>query len=300
VTVDGLNVLGYAPGGSSLSPLKLDNINLTGSQTTASTIYGNLNSGVETTTLPVAPQSFNEVAAVASFVASDINVYDSLGAQHALNIAFFKLGPNQWTARAYIDGADVGGVAGQPVQVGADATLAFSSSGSITEQSAAAAVITAQPAYSGGAAAGNFTIDLSSFSQYASSSLVNAVTQDGIGVGSIEEYSIEKTGELYANLSGGTRQLIGTIPLAMFTNIDGLDRVGGTLYRNGATVGTISVGTAGDDGRGTIQGAALERSAVDIGEEFTELVLLQRGYQANSQMLNAASGMIKDTIGLML
>lgn len=297
VTAEGLPVLGIKPGAEVLSVLNFSDIEAAAKATQAGVLVGNINSSAAVTQVPNNPETFNAIAAAAGFIASDLTVFDSLGAPHALSLAFYKTEANKWTVVAYLDGADVGGEAGKPVQVG-QANLVFSENGVIAEGNAANAVININANYGDGAQAGNFTLDLAGMTQYAGSSMINRFNQDGQTIGSPQGLEIDKDGGVYVRMSGGSRYLVGALQLANFTNVDGLDRVGGSLYRAGTEVGEIGVAAPGAEGRGVLRGGGLERSSVDLSNEFVDLVLLQRGYQANSQILNATSTMLRETIGL--
>ena len=298
--VNGLDqqVLGYAPGATTLSPLSLNNINLTGSVTTTASLTGNINASLPLTTVPANPQTFQELGQAASYVAT-MDVYDSLGQSHNVSVNYFKTGMNTWTVQAYMDGGDVGGTAGVPVKVGTDATLTFNTSGALDAANAANAKITATPAYGNGAAGGNFTIDFSKFTQFASASSLSGLAQNGQSAGNVKNFEIATDGGLYANLDSGARQLVGTIQLANFTNVDGLQRSGSLIFRSSEDTGTISVGTPGNGAFGKLMGGTLERSNVDITNEFVDLVVLQRGSQANSQTLQVGNELLRDTIALM-
>jgi len=299
VNSDGETVLGLLPGGTALSTINMYAAGTaSGVATSMAKLVGNLDAQSSATAVSANPQSFNEIARLASYV-TGFSVYDSLGQMHNVTLAFFKTGANAWTAQAYMDGADVGGMAGVPVQIGGNAALTFTSAGTIDPASAAAAVITAAPNYSNGAAAGNFAINLASFTQYAAPSSLASVTQDGKGVGNVKGYEIQSDGRILAIMDSGTTQTIATIQLANFGNKDGLDRVGNTMFRADETAGERVTGSPGTGALGKLVGGALERSTVDIASQFVELVLYQRGYQANSQTFSVASDMIRETIQLM-
>ncbi|MCB0354173.1 MAG: flagellar hook-basal body complex protein, partial [Bdellovibrionales bacterium] len=284
-------------GGTTLAPIDMANIDLSGTASSNITISGNLDSREGTTTVPAAPQTFDEIGASASF-SSQYTAFDSLGVGHSMTLAYFKTDANTWTVQAYIDSSEVGGTAGIPTQVGGDATLTFSTSGVIEEANAAAAVITGTPAYSNGAAAGDFTIDLSNSSQFGGTSTVRAIDQDGEGTGDITGYEIRQNGDIVALLAGGTEIEVGTIPLADFNNVEGLQRSGNGIYLETERSGQASIGTAGTLGFGELRSSSLELSNVDIANEFVDLVVYQRGYQASSQVFNATSEILRDTIGL--
>jgi flagellar hook protein FlgE len=297
VSSDGYTVLGLAPGATTLSSLNMYNVNTAGAVTSKSTLIGNLDATLNVTAPPTNPQTFAAINESASYMASG-NVYDSLGQRHDVTIAFFKTANNTWTAQAYVDGGEVGQTAGVPVQIGQNATLNYSANGVIETANKAAAAITATPAWSNGAAAGNFSIDVSGFSQFSAASTLSNISQDGKSVGNVEGYEIKPDGQIIARMDTGSTTLVGTIQLANVTNKDGLERVGSAMFRVDKSAGTKTTSNPGVGSFGKLQGGALERSTVDISIEFVNIVMLQRGYQASSQALNTASTLLKDTLGL--
>lgn len=299
VSADGYRVMGYAPGDTqTLTGLDLLNVGSEGAATGAAAISGNLDSReAAAAAAPANPVSFADLASMSSYTAP-FRVYDSLGAEHDVRVDFTKLGANQWVAQAFIDGGDVGGTAGVPVQIGANVALNFETDGTLTAENAAAAVITAAPAYSNGAAAGNFTIDLGRFSQRATESSISGVTADGEAPGNVLSYEITANGQIMAQLDSGSLVDIGTVAMTRFGNPDGLERAGDTTFVATDQAGRLDDGAPADGGRGKTQQGSLERSTVDIADQFVDLVLFQRAYQASSQTLNAASGMIRDTLSL--
>jgi flagellar hook protein FlgE len=152
--------------------------------------------------------------------------------------------------------------------------------------------------WSNGAAASNVTVDMSNFTQFAGSSLINNITQDGRGAGNISGYEFEPDGTIFARLDTGERSQVGTLPLALFKSSDGLERTGTSTYSQSEASGELEIGRAGVGLRGTIEGRTLERSTVDIAKQFVDLVIYQRGYQANSQVLSAANELLQGTIQL--
>ncbi|RIL10345.1 MAG: hypothetical protein DCC75_04545 [Proteobacteria bacterium] len=295
---EGMRVLGLAPGGTTIGEINMVDLQQSGTPTSAASIVGNLSSTSTTTAAVANPETFSDINQAASFI-SNLTVYDSLGDSHTVTMAYYKTGTNAWTVQAYIDGADVnGGTEGVPVKLGADLNLQFDGTGVLTAASQAASTITAAPNYANGATAGNFTINLASFSQFATPSSISAVTQNGLGAGNVKSYEIRDNGEIYALRDSGTSQLVATIQLADFNNKDGLERAGNSLFRTGESAGDAATGTPGTSTLGYLRGGTLERSTVDLAGQFIDLVLFQRGYQASSQVLGSTSDMIRDTIAL--
>jgi flagellar hook protein FlgE len=298
INSSGQPILGFAPGATTLSEIDLANAQLAGTETTEAAFFGNISASDENAPLlPANPATFREIDSNANF-SSSLTVYDSLGARHELTLAFFKTDTNTWVAQAYADGADVGGEAGIPVQVGANTTLNFGGDGEIPEANLAEAVMNVTPAWSNGANGGNFTLDLSRMTQFGSSTVASAITQNGSGVGEIIDYEIQSDGGFYLLLNGGTSALVGTLQLTNFQNQDALDRIGGGLFATTGQEGTVITGNPGTGGLGEVRGAALELSNVDTAGEFTDLILYQRGYQASSKTFSTVDDMLRDTLNI--
>lgn len=293
VTSSGALVLGLPAGQAQLGAINLYNLNLTASPTTAASATGNLDASLPVATVPANPTSFREIAAAASYTQA-FSVFDSLGAARDISVGFYKTGAGTFSAQAYIDGADVGQAAGTPVKVGAAVTLAFNENGVQT----GAATIVGTPAFGDGAAVGNFTVDLSKFTQFASPSTLTNFNKDGQGSGNVKGYEIRKDGGIFANLDSGDSKLVATLQLANYANKDALERIGSNLYRPLAEAGEATIGNPGTGPFGTIGGASLERSTVDLATQFTNVILMQRGYQANAQMMTKTSELIQQTIQL--
>jgi flagellar hook protein FlgE len=303
VDADGRTVMGLAADGTTLNTINMLNTGSAAVATTQIAISGNLNSSDPIGTLPVAPTSWSDIteSGAASFI-QNINLYDSLGNSRSVTLAFAKsdASSRNWSVQAYIDGEDVtGGTAGQPVSLGTLSNYTFGEDGTIPAEAVTSAALTlSNISFSNGAAAGNVTIDLSNFTQYASGSTVNSISNNGQGTGEASGYEVTSSGEIVAVLDSGARKTLATLALAKFVNQDGLIREGSSLFDEGDGVGARTIATANSSGLGQVQSGALELSNVDISEEFVDLIMYQRGYQASSQTLNAASALIRETLQL--
>jgi flagellar hook protein FlgE len=176
--------------------------------------------------------------------------------------------------------------------------ITFGPDGSIAPANQAAARLVATPAWTGGAAAGNISINFGQYTQYSAPSSMIFKTKNGSTVGEVQDYEIDKSGRIMASLTNGSIAQVGTIQLATFVNVDGLQRIGNGSYIAGTDAGAVSIGAPGTKGKGVTRGSSLERSTTDMSGEFVNLVVYQRGYQANSQILNAANEILQQTIGL--
>ncbi len=296
-TAAGEPVLGYQGADvAQLVPINMEQVNIQAVATTTLELFGNIDASLPVTTPPPAGSTFADINNAATFVASQ-SVYDSLGERHDVTVCFFKNSANQWTVQSYVNGSETGAGENVPVQVG-QVVLNFNSNGQIDDAAAPTANIQGTINWSNGAAASNLTIDLQAFTQYAGGSRVTNSTQDGRGGGEILAYDIDSAGGIFALLASGDRAQVGTLPVAVVQNVDGLKRQGGALFATSAESGALQIGLAGQGGSGQLAPNSLESSNVDIANQFVELVIYQRGYQANSQVLSAASEMLKGTIAL--
>jgi flagellar hook protein FlgE len=127
--------------------------------------------------------------------------------------------------------------------------------------------------------------------QYAEPSATFGTSQDGIQPATVTGVSLEDGGGLVASYSNGNQVTIAQLALASVTNPDSLIALANNKYRAGITTITPSVGTAGTGNRGNIVGGAIEASNVDMATEFTNLIVYQRGYQANSKVVTTINQM---------
>jgi len=299
-TNTGQQVLGYAVGGEELAPINMRTVTgIAGQATTAASLAGNLPSNAAITTPPANPATFSALADSASYQTT-LEVYDSLGASHPVTLSFFRTAANSWTVQAHSNGSDIqGGTAGVPTQLGANVNLTFTANGLIDPANLAAATLPIAPTFANGSAPAAISIGLGNFVQFASPGSTTSINVDGKGAGRVESYEIEKNGTIQAILSNGSRAPLGTLILADVTNVDGLERVGDNDFGQTAKSGTTTFLRPGDDRAGLIVGQSLEQSTTDIGKEFTTLVLMQRGYEANSKILNSTSDLMRQTIQLL-
>ena len=161
------------------------------------------------------------------------------------------------------------------------------------------------PSWRNGAAAVNFSWDLvdpngaATITQYAAGSATSSVTQNGSPTGAVASIiSINQSGQLVASFGIGRTVVVGQLALATFNNPQGLVKAGTNYYSESEASGNPSVGIAGSGGRGTLIGSSLEQSNVDIAQEFTQMILAQRGYQANSKSITVADELLLETLNL--
>jgi flagellar hook protein FlgE len=296
-TSEGLPVLGYSGTDAEvLGTINMVNLDRIPEATTAVTIFGNLDGSVRTGQPPENPATFREVGESAAFVSTQ-SVFDASGKRRDIQMFYYKNNPNQWTVQAYVNGADVGQAADLPVLLG-QTTVNFNNVGQIPEDQQAQAVLNLNPAWGGGVTQTPFTISLANLTQFAGGSRIVNTQMNGQGNGDVLGFEIEADGRIFATLSSGDLVQAGTLALGSVTNNDGLMRSTGALFSVTQESGPLRIGRALTDGRGGMQSRAIEASNVDLPKQFVDMIVYQRGYQASSQVLSAASDLLKSTIAM--
>ncbi|HXF08710.1 MAG TPA: flagellar hook protein FlgE [Candidatus Acidoferrales bacterium] len=230
---------------------------------------------------PADPESYNN--------AISTTVYDSLGAAHTATLYIVKDGitPNTWASYLYVDGTAVG--TPQPVTFNPDGSLATPIGGS-------AAYGTFTP--TNGADPLNLTIDFSGSTQYGGSFSTNRLTQDGYASGQLSGIDIDRSGIVLARYSNGRSVPLGKIALADFPNPQGLQKQGDTRWAETFASGSPLRGEAGTSSLGLIQSGALEASNVDLTAELVRMIVSQRSFQANAQMISTMDQITQTVINI--
>ncbi len=200
-----------------------------------------------------------------------MDVYDAAGNVSSLDLAFTK------TAAGW----DVSGAIGAANATG---TMTFNPDGTL--------------ASGGTLTVGAVTVDLSTLSGFAGLNTVAAKTQDGRAAGTLQSFTINSDGTLLGAFSNGLKQAVGRVALAAFTNPGGLEKAGDSAYRTSINSGDPQIGVAGSSGRGSLTGGALEMSNVDLSAEFTNLIIAQRGFQANSRVITTSDEVLQELVNL--
>jgi len=242
--------------------------------------------------------------AASSQYSTTTTVYDSLGAEHRVDVYYVSQGAGQWEWHAMVDGGDVGGTAGTPTEIGAG-TLAFNSDGALqtdTSSPLSADFVNATPGQSIALDFGDALDDggtgLAGSKQFAQSSDIIASTQDGWASGSVADVSVSDEGVVTARFSNGQSREIAQVGLASFANEDGLERMGDGLFASSRASGEALLGAAGEGSRGSLSAASLEASNVDLGNELVTLIAYQRAFQANSRTVTTADEMLSEIANL--
>lgn len=134
--------------------------------------------------------------------------------------------------------------------------------------------------------------------QYASSSSTKVFSQNGFPMGYLEDYRIDQSGIITGIFSNGNNRELGQLALATFRNPGGLEKSGDTNFQESINSGIANVGTVGIAGKGTIIAGTLEMSNVDLAEQFTDMIVTQRGFQASSRTIQTSDQMLQELLTL--
>ncbi len=198
-----------------------------------------------------------------------VKVYDATGADRMVSLQFTKIANSQnWAVNA----TDENGATGAGQLDFADGKQ--TSAGTVT--------------------VGGITVDLSSVSGYAKADSLTVTGQDGYAAGTLESYTIGSDGSVLGAFSNGAKQVLAKIAMAKFTNPAGLEKAGGSSYVATGNSGGVQLGSAGDAGMGSLSGGNLEMSNVDLSQEFTNLIVAQRGFQANARIITTSDDILQE------
>ena len=264
--------------------------------TVFSALGGTLSSGTTTRT------SGNIYAAS---LASSTDIYDSLGSKHTLRIEYTKIGTtasggSEWSMTISVPKpAEINtGIAPENIVTG---TISFNSDGSLATYTPRNLNFTGN---NGSTANQNVSLNLGSIGQFDGmtsfdkDSNTSNITPDGYAGGDLTGISIDETGTIIGSFSNGYSFALAQVAMATFSNNGGLESDGGNCYIQSTNSGTPIVGQASTGSKGSIQSSALEMSNVDLSRSLTQLIVIQRGYQANSKTITTADEMLNTLLQL--
>jgi flagellar hook protein FlgE len=221
--------------------------------------------------------NFSNEAPIGTTKEIPIKVYDEAGAANSMITTFQKTDATTWTI-TLPDGSTTpisfvnGKAVGEPdPDTGLD-------SGKIT--------------------VGPYDFDIHDLTQFSGSTEARVSNSDGSGAGVLSSYTVSNTGQIVGVFSNGLKQSLGQVALANFNNVNGLEKIGDSMFRSTVNSGLAQVGSAGSAGLGLITSGALEMSNVDLAQEFTNLVIAQRGFQANSRIITTSDEILQELVNL--
>ncbi|MCR9104345.1 MAG: flagellar hook protein FlgE [Gammaproteobacteria bacterium] len=226
---------------------------------------------------------------------TSVTIYDGLGNAHIMSMYFVKTAnPNEWDIHTLIDGVTTAG----------PDTVTFQSNGKFDPN-----ILPVELNVTGwnplntaglptGAAPQDFTVTLSQLTQFGSDFSVSSVVQDGFTTGQLLGLEIDDSGVVFARYTNGQARALGQVALAGFSNPNGLQPLGDTNWAETFSSGQATLGTPGSSGLGVLQSGALEGSNVDITEQLVNMIIAQRNFQANAQVIQTEDAVTQTVINL--
>lgn len=235
---------------------------------------------------------------------SPMQVVDSEGQQHLLTVTYTETAAGTWNYAVTMPSADLTGGTGTATTL-ATGTLSFDSNGNLdSPPSSAGTVPISITGLADGAADMNITWNLydangnPQITQYDQTSANLGSSQNGLQAGQLTGISIGTNGQVTAAYSNGDNIAVAQLAVASVLNPDSMQDLGSNTYSVTSATAVPAIGTPGTGSRGTVTGGALESSTVDIATEFTNLLIYERGYQANSKVVTTEDQVIQTTLGL--
>lgn len=254
-------------------------------------------------------------------------IYDDNGKTHTLEVTFKKLTENRWRWEAFLVEQDESGE-DQLVNIiptPSSGEIEFDGSGRISnvvtgdtenqrrgdgnERYPNAEVeisipfsLNGQPNstvtlnFGGGVGSGGSAID--GVTQFASETTTKPVYQDGYTMGVLKNYSVAQDGVITGSYDNGVNIPLYRVALATFANEQGLEKVGNTMFKATVNSGNANIDGATTNGKGSIMSQYLEMSNVDLTEEFTHLIIAQRGFQANTRVVTVSDQILEEVVNL--
>ncbi len=245
---------------------------MTGKASTSLSVTGNLDA--------------SNAGGAANAVALPTTVYDAQGNAIPITLTFTKSAANTWSVAPTTTQAGV--------TVTGTSNIVFNGQGKVATGGTGTLSLT----LAGGASTPqSVSLDMSAMTQLVSTSDLNSNT-DGSSAGSLTSFTVGQAGDITGIYSNGYKQKLGQIALASFSNPSGLMKAGGNLFSSSANSGTANIGTPDTSGRGTIATGFLEGSNVDLAQQFTNMIMAERGFQANSKVITTSDEILMDLVNL--
>ena len=255
-------------------------------------------SSVQATTQVTLGGNLKSSAATTDSWSASVRVYDAKGGPHDLTVKFTKdaaaaAGAPAGTANTWSWTATEGTTAIGSSTSSGNAALAFDVNGKLLNPTALGNV---QLDPTGTPPGQSLTIDFSKTTQLNTDSSVSATGQNGFPVGTLESYSVDSNGVITGSFTNGLSKSLGQVAMANFSNPDGMARAGNNLWSATSNSGTPMVGTANSSGRGSMAAGYLEQSNVDMSTQLTDLIVAQRGFEANTKVVSTVNEMLQTLI----
>ncbi len=265
------------------SPMQINTASIPPQATSTMTVNLNLDAAESPPAIafdPNNPASFNH--------STSTSIIDTLGSTHLASLYYRKTAtPNQWETYTLVDGVTVGGP--DSVQFSSGGILTVPAGGSLSIPSFTPA---------GGGGAMTLTLNYADSTQFGSPFSVNALSQDGFATGRLSGLDIGPDGIIFARFTNGQSRVEGQLALADFANPQGLSPLSETTWGETFSSGSVVVGAPGTSSLGLIQSGALEDSNVEISEELVNMIIAQRSFQANAEVISTTDAVTQSIINL--
>ena len=249
---------------------------------------------------------------------TSINIFDDQGNQHKLRVLIYKSDNNRWKGSVELEGAeqvtvDVEGPQGQnttrpgntqfELGFSPDGRLSYVGDGTDTNNQGEINAnisfrLPGNPALKTVQLRLGTANQVDGITQFSSQFTTKAVEQDGKTMGYLESFDIDASGTVTGVFSNGAREPLAKIALANFTNPEGLMKKGSNNFQETNNSGEALIGEAGIEGKGEINSGMLEMSNVDLADQFTDMIVTQRGFQANSRSITTSDQMLQELLTL--
>jgi flagellar hook protein FlgE len=271
--------------------------------TTQLSLTGNLDaeaSVFDTTLSTATPPAFDaesrlDPANEGSYTSSTIAVYDSIGQKHELKVWLYKTSATTWDYQ--VDPSGLKNVSA--LDAGATGQLVFDSEGLLDTAASTIPAVQFTPSNAQPLSINLLTgSGVNGITQFASNNTALARDQDGYGMGDLVNFNIDRTGTITGSFTNGTNVTLGQIVLADFNNPGGLLRAGDNMFTVSGNSGSPALGYALEGSQSEITSGALEMSNVDLASEFANMIITQRGYQANGRVVTTSDQMLEELVNL--
>ena len=234
--------------------------------------------------------------------AQTLDIYDSLGNKHEFSIEFTKVASNQWDWRIIVpEPAEIIGASAQRPNILEGGSVTFGDRGEVLGFNPS--TIQFKP-NNGAAFPQSIDLDFGTNGGYdgltstAKESQANKVKGDGYASGMLQDFYFDATGTMIGKFDNGQNLALAQVAVATFANYEGLQESGSNLYSESPNSGQATIGTAGTGGRANIQASKLEMSNTDLSRGLTQLIVVQRGFQASSKSITTSDQILNTLLGL--
>ena len=237
---------------------------------------------------------------------SSIDVYDSLGTKHSVKYDFTKIGytddgGTEWGLVIQVPEPCEINISGEGPKNVLTGTVRFNSDGSLQGFSPSSISFTAN---NGSTPNQNIEFffgnanDFDGLTSYDRESNTSGISQDGFSGGDLNGIRVDESGTIIGSFTNGRSFGLAQVAMATFTNNEGLEAEGGSVFTQTSNSGEPVIGAATTGGRGKVQASSLEMSNVDLSRSLTQLIVVQRGYQANSKTITTSDQMLNTLLQL--